>query len=463
MGLKESRTILIVEDDAIVAMGEARTLEKGGYEVQIAYSGEEAVKLAEANPSIDLVLMDIDLGRGMDGTGTAEAILAMRDIPVMFLSSHTEPEIVERSGRITSYGYVDKGGGETLLLASVRMAFRLHEAHLREKEIRKTLILQSLVLEQIQDRVTITDLQGTITYVNEADARSLGRSREELIGSSVIAFGDDPLRGATQREIIDTTLREGKWRGEVVNFAADGTEVFFDSRTTLVRDPDGAPIAMCGVSTDITEQKRIESSLEKALREKDILLSEIQHRTKNSMALIASLISLEMDRRDDAGSRDVLEEIHGRVTVLSNLYGLLYTGGSSDIRLDRYMRGICDSVLSAFSAGGTVRLETRFDEAVMDPRGASAFGLILNELLTNVYKHAFADGRSGTLRVDLARSEGKVELAVSNNGIDLPDDFSPERSGGFGLRLVGMLVKQLGGRLNYHGGEWTTFRVVVPL
>ncbi len=463
MAEKEPRTILLVEDDAVVAMGEARALEKGGYAVRIAHSGEDAVTLAEADPSIDLVLMDIDLGRGMDGTGTAEAILAMRDIPVVFLSSHTEPEIVERSGRIASYGYVDKAGGETLLLASIRMAFRLHEAHLREKEIRKTLILQSLVLEQIQDRVTITDLQGTITYVNEADARSLGRSREELIGSSVIVFGDDPLRGATQREIIDTTLREGKWRGEVVNFAADGTEVFFDSRTTLVRDPDGTPIAMCGVSTDMTERKRIESSLEEALKEKEILLREIQHRTKNSMALIASLISLEMDRRDDASVRRALEDIHGRVAVLANLYGLLYEGGSSDVRLDRYMRGICDSVSSAFSAAGTVRLEMSFDETVMDPRCASAFGLILNELLTNVYKHAFADGRSGTLRVDLARSEGKVELAVSDNGIDLPDGFAPERSGGFGLRLVGMLVKQLGGRLNCHGGEWTVFRVVVPL
>jgi PAS domain S-box-containing protein len=121
--------------------------------------------------------------------------------------------------------------------------------------------LQSLVLSQIQDRVTVTDLEGVITYVNDAECESLRRSRESLVGQSVISYGDDPGRGATQLEVIRKTAEDGKWRGEIVNYAADGTEIIMDCRTTLVRDPQGRAVAMCGIATDITARKRAEESL----------------------------------------------------------------------------------------------------------------------------------------------------------------------------------------------------------
>lgn len=124
----DAKTILLVEDEAIIALAEARLLAAAGYRVEIARSGERAVELALADPQIDLVLMDIDLGPGIDGPEAARRILAARDLPLAFLSAHTEPAVVERTEGITSYGYIVKNSGETILLASVRMAFRLHEA-----------------------------------------------------------------------------------------------------------------------------------------------------------------------------------------------------------------------------------------------------------------------------------------------------------------------------------------------
>jgi len=122
------KTILLVEDQAIIAASEARILRGMGYEVVKALSGKEAVEIVESQP-IDLVLMDIDLGRDvMDGTEAASEILKKRDLPIVFLSSHTEPEIVEKTEKITSYGYVVKNSGLTILDASIKMAFRLYEA-----------------------------------------------------------------------------------------------------------------------------------------------------------------------------------------------------------------------------------------------------------------------------------------------------------------------------------------------
>ena len=88
-----------------------------------------AVEIVRTEVIIDLILMDIDLGSGMRGTDAAKAILRERTIPLAFLSSHTEPEVVDSTEGISSYGYILKTSGETVLLASVRMAFRLAEAN----------------------------------------------------------------------------------------------------------------------------------------------------------------------------------------------------------------------------------------------------------------------------------------------------------------------------------------------
>jgi len=126
------KTILLVEDEAIIAISEKSVLEKYGYSIIIANSGEKAIELLNINNSIDLILMDIDLGSGIDGTETADIILKEHDIPVLFLSSHAEPAIVEKTEKITSYGYVVKSTSITVLDASIKMAFKLFD----EKMIR---------------------------------------------------------------------------------------------------------------------------------------------------------------------------------------------------------------------------------------------------------------------------------------------------------------------------------------
>ena len=120
---------------------------------------------------------------------------------------------------------------------------------------------KAMVLDQIQDRVTVTDLQGTVVYVNNATCQSLKARREELVGHSVEGFGDDPALGATQRQIIDQTLAAGSWQGEVVNIARDGEQAILHFRTSLLRDESDVPMGMCGVATDITESKRREVRL----------------------------------------------------------------------------------------------------------------------------------------------------------------------------------------------------------
>ena len=129
------------------------------------------------------------------------------------------------------------------------------------KEFEERLAFAMATLNQIQDLVTTTDLEGNITYLNDAACRMLKRDREDLIGQHVSTLGEDPVAGATQADIIRRTREEGHWRGEVVNTDAHGGRIVLDCRTQLLLDDQGNPTGMCGVSTDITEMKRAVEAL----------------------------------------------------------------------------------------------------------------------------------------------------------------------------------------------------------
>src|SRR6056297_2558450 len=135
-----SKKILLVEDEALIAMNEAQMLKKHGYEAVIAHKGEKAVEMADNDPDISLILMDIDLGKGIDGTEAAQEILEKNDIPIVFLTSHSEKEYVDKVKKITNYGYVLKNSGEFVLIESINMAYTLFAAkrealqHLHDSE-----------------------------------------------------------------------------------------------------------------------------------------------------------------------------------------------------------------------------------------------------------------------------------------------------------------------------------------
>ncbi len=131
-----------------------------------------------------------------------------------------------------------------------------------KKKAEADLKLQAWVIDQISDRVTITDLDGNIKNVNKAEAEALGYSESDMKTMSVYDYGENPAKGATQEEIIRLTKEQGTWKGEVINYTKDGKEIILEVRTNLIVDNEGNPIAMCGISTDITEKQRNEAILQ---------------------------------------------------------------------------------------------------------------------------------------------------------------------------------------------------------
>ena len=176
---KLSKTILLVEDEIIIALGEAAMLKKHGFKVILANNADDAIKKA-ADESVDLIFMDIDLGSNrMNGTNAAQIILKENEIPIIFLTSHAEKEVVEKVKGITRYGYVLKSSGEFVLLEAINMAFELFNAHSRLKESEEKYKAAFLTSP---DAVNINSLNGLYVEINEGFTKLTGFTREDVIG-----------------------------------------------------------------------------------------------------------------------------------------------------------------------------------------------------------------------------------------------------------------------------------------
>jgi PAS domain S-box-containing protein len=255
------KSILLVEDEVLIAMAESDELRGRGYQVLHCLSGEEAVKTVRENPSAaDLVLMDIDLGCGMDGTEAALEILSFRDVPVVFLSSHTEPAIVERTEKITSYGYIVKSSGITVIDASIKMAFKLFEEKqkvlAREEALRESEERFRSIFDNALNSIMVADDEGNCISVNDAAARLFGYGREELLAMNVADLGAE--RSPETRGRYMQYLKKGQEIGDFRFRTRAGDERIARYYAVHIRRDFNLIIL-----SEITEQRRAEASLKR--------------------------------------------------------------------------------------------------------------------------------------------------------------------------------------------------------
>nr|HPM03275.1 PAS domain S-box protein [Candidatus Cloacimonadota bacterium] len=186
----ENIRILLVEDDPVTAFAQRKILQNNHFQVIWAKNGEESIELFKMNQhDLDLILMDIDLGKGIDGTVAAERILQEKDIPVVFLSSHTEKEVIEKTDKITSYGFILKNSGEAILLSGIRMALKLYHSNLqktkKEIELNNSKNYLRKVLNISTDGFMVVNSKGEIIDVNEAYCLTSGYLNDEIMKMNI--------------------------------------------------------------------------------------------------------------------------------------------------------------------------------------------------------------------------------------------------------------------------------------
>jgi len=263
------KTLLLVEDEAIIAAAQKKSLEKQGYSIITAKNGEQAVSLFSGNGTIDLVLMDIDLGHGVDGTQVARQLLALRPVPVVFLSSHSEPDFVDKTDLITSYGYVVKNAGATVLDASIRMAFRLFEAttalEAEKENLRASRARLALVNNSSGESIFSYDHDGRFTSVNRNLCELLKLEENEIIGKTLeeLRFPPEIIHACEELE-REVYLKDRTAFSETGEIRVEKSLHFYEITLNPLHDGKGAIIGIGGTAKDITVQKRAEIKLKES-------------------------------------------------------------------------------------------------------------------------------------------------------------------------------------------------------
>jgi len=288
MGDINQKTILLVEDDVLIAMMGKMELEKTGYKIIHAKTGEEAVNIVSTeNKKIDLIIMDIDLGKGIDGTEAAKEILKDHTIPVLFLSSHTEKEIVEKTENISSYGYVVKNSCFTVLDASIKMAFKLFEA---KQDLQNQFSEINDLYNNAPCGYHSVDQDGIFQRINNTELNWLGYDREELVGKKKLT----DLLTPGSLEVFNRNFPGYKQKGYINNLELDCLRkndsilpVLFTS--IIINNSEGNYLMSRSTITDNTERKEAELLLNKSQHELEVHQIELEMQNHELRTIQAEL------------------------------------------------------------------------------------------------------------------------------------------------------------------------------
>jgi PAS domain S-box-containing protein len=461
---KEPKNILLVEDEAIIAMTQAMELKAYGYNVIHASKGHQALSAMKQNGTlIDLILMDINLGEEKDGTEIAKMILQEYDIPLLFLSNHTERDVVAKTEKITFYGYVVKLAGIMVLDASIKMAFRLHEANKKLKRQKRELEGSEKryrrLFESAYDGILILDfVSGKIVDVNPYLIKILGYSKEEFLDKNlwdISAFKNIDYSKQLYEELQDKEYI----RYENIPLETHDNKLInveFISNVYLV---DNKKVIQCNIR-DITDRVIYEKRLIDDILKKAILIRELQHRTKNSFSLIASLILIRSSV-ESPQMKNVLSDLASRVRAIADLYLVLYEAESHDeVDLKKYLNKVTTS-MSVFTKN--IHFNSSMVDITITTKVASIIGMILVELLTNSIKYAFPDSTNNTINVELKQNNSMIQLNVEDNGIGIPKDLIITQANTLGLYMVDILVKDIDGKIKYNLNKGTRIEIEFPI
>jgi len=475
------KKLLIVEDEIFTALTESTFLKKHGYEVQAVSSGEQAVEIIRDNCEIDLVLVDLNLGSGIDGIETSRRILEIRELPVIFLTSYTGKEVMEQLRSVRRYGYVIKGSGEALLLASIEMALELFEsrkkvdvseleavntrleaANLELIQANKAIIESEKkyksIVENAHAAMVIVNTDFDIVFANNGLSLMTGYNFNEIIGKPCSEIFPE-----SEREFIHNRHRSrknGNPEPVVYNSTVqrkDGTVRICEIRISEFSYDSGENYTVVHL-LDITDMKKNEEKLidankrlEAALKKSNELaiaaesasaaktqfVTNMSHEIRTPLNGIIGMISLLLDsdltpeQRKYAeiahNSGDNLMTIINEVLDLSRIESHKVELNSRDFNLRSEVHEVME-MLSVKARTKDLMFEFEIDKDV--PCLLHGDSGRLRQVLTNLVHNAikFTEEGGVTIRVSgmsgrKNRSDVRLKFEVKDTGIGIPERY----------------------------------------
>lgn len=334
----------------------------------------------------------------------------------------------------------------------------------KEEALRESLEKYRTIIENIQEGYYEVDLAGNFTFTNDSLCRMLGYPMEKVLGMNNREYMEEESACRIYR-VFNQVFQTGQPVSlvELEVMTADGKKHHAEFSVSLIKDSNGQPAGFRGIVRDVTERKRAEERIKASLREKEVLLREIHHRVKNNLQVISSLLNLQSRTLSDPAVLKLFRECQNRVRSMALVHEKLYQSQDlSRINFADYIRNLSIHLFHVHQVDSSrVQLKQELEDIQLDINTAIPCGLILNELVSNSLKHAFSDGRSGEVRIQLKRQDGEnLLLVVSDNGVGLPESLDIEKTSTLGLQILTLLVQQLDAVLELRRQPGTEFRIL---
>ncbi len=460
-GMPPKLRLLIIEDSDDDAKLVEREFGTNGFAIEcVRVDTREGLEAALADKVWDIAISDFVMPHfsGLD------ALKVIKDhgldIPFIVVSGKMGEEVAVKVMKAGAHDYILKGNLSRLIPAVER---ELLDAQARRdrKEAERKLVLTRFSFENSSEPIFWITPDARFFDVNDAACRHLGYSREELLALSVHSLDNDYDEKRWDEHFAD--LRErGTLRFESTHHGKDGREIPVEVVANYLRI--GEDEWNCAFVRDIANQKQAENKIRALLAEKELLLKEVHHRIKNNMNTIKGLLSLQVAAEKNPSAAASLRDAEGRVQSIMMLYDRLYcTDNYRELSVKDYLVPLTQEIIGSFPVACRVRLSTEIDDCILNVQFLTPLGILVNELLTNMMKHAFSGRDDGHVLLSVALKDGRLIAVLEDDGIGLPESVTLKNSTGFGMMMVGMLIEQLSGDIRIERNHGTRFTIAFDI
>jgi PAS domain S-box-containing protein len=392
------------------------------------------------------------------------------ECPIVKARETGEPqkaEIKTPDGRIWLIRGYPVWGENKQIMGMVEVTLEITQRKKVEDALKESEAKYKTLIQTSPASVTVTDVSGKITYVSQQTLQLHGfNSEEELIGKE---FFDliAPESRAQAIIYLRKTMKEGITRNlEYSLLRKTGEQFVGEIDTAVIPDAYGKPVSFIATTRDITQRKHIQDQLKASIREKEFLLQEIHHRVKNNLQVISSILDMSSLRTEDPCALDLIENARSKIQTMAFIHSQLYRSERFDqIEMGEHIRELVSYLKAVYSGGKDIRFHVDISEVYLSLTQAIPCALVLNELVSNAFKHAFKRKRSGNIVIAMEIAAGNtIVINVKDDGAGVPKEFELSRTETLGLKLVRNLVeKQLKGKIRLTRKKYTEFHMTFPL
>ncbi|MCX8028189.1 MAG: PAS domain S-box protein [Thermodesulfovibrionales bacterium] len=318
-----------------------------------------------------------------------------------------------------------------------------------------------VLFEQSPNAILIIELQrGIIMDVNSQAEKLLQDRKVSIIGRHFTSILSDNFKNIAAQDIKSFFISD-KDRIVIDIIRADKKVVPVEVVSNVI-EIDGKQ-ALCSVFRDISERRRYEQFMKNALHEKEMLIREIHHRVKNNLQVILSLINIQSNTADDEKTKNILQDLDSRIKAMAIVHETLYQSEDlAQIDLCQYTNKLINSLNDAYGRSD-LRIRASCDNITIPFEMAIRIGLMLNEMVSNAFKHAFKDVYNGLIEVRAFMVDStRFRIVVSDNGVGIKDDFESKK-GSLGFQLLNLLVKQMSGEMMIKSENGTEISITIGL